>query len=430
MVEFRFILEKGSKRFTCPNCGKQEYKRYIDTLTGEYLPKMYGRCNREEKCGYHLNPYKDGYKPEKTPLFAPLVNETIQEQEKLQENIYIPPEALKNLQKTSYFDKCTFIKVLQGLYGYEKTLKAVLLYRLGATPGGAVCFPFIDTEGQITAIQEKIFNERLHTDKSAPYHTTWTHARLLNELKRQRINPPDWLEKYQKQEKKVRALFGAHLLSKYPNTPVALVEAPKTAIVGALEFGFPDEPGGCVWVAAGAKSWLRKEILKPLAGRTVVVYPDASEGGATWQEWKEKLKAYEKDLEGVKISVSELLENIPDEDKKAGVDLADYLLKDRFKEKEETKTEVRQIAEIIKFFGTVQLPDKEITLTPGVVITDLRLFVKSHIELLRASRITKATTPAAERLLKVKEKLETIKSNQHGRSLANKNFRPGTLGVS
>ncbi|MBK6544272.1 MAG: hypothetical protein IPG12_03180 [Saprospiraceae bacterium] len=31
--------------------------RYIDSETGNYLPEQFGRCDREIKCSYHLNPF-------------------------------------------------------------------------------------------------------------------------------------------------------------------------------------------------------------------------------------------------------------------------------------------------------------------------------------------------------------------------------------
>lgn len=61
MNKYRYILEKGTKKHRCPDCNKKTIVFYIDTESGDNLPEQYGRCDRESKCNYHLNPYTDGY---------------------------------------------------------------------------------------------------------------------------------------------------------------------------------------------------------------------------------------------------------------------------------------------------------------------------------------------------------------------------------
>ena len=61
MNEYRYILDKGNKKHYCPECNKKTYVHYIDTITGDYLPDQLGRCDRESKCTYHLNPYLTNY---------------------------------------------------------------------------------------------------------------------------------------------------------------------------------------------------------------------------------------------------------------------------------------------------------------------------------------------------------------------------------
>ena len=60
MNEYRYILEKGSRKHFCQSCKKKRFVRYIDTYSGEYLPEEYGRCDKGDG-HYFLNPYSDGY---------------------------------------------------------------------------------------------------------------------------------------------------------------------------------------------------------------------------------------------------------------------------------------------------------------------------------------------------------------------------------
>ena len=60
-TQHQYILDKSSKKYHCPQCNKKTFVLYIDTLTNEYLPEQYGRCDRESKCNYFLNPYNDDY---------------------------------------------------------------------------------------------------------------------------------------------------------------------------------------------------------------------------------------------------------------------------------------------------------------------------------------------------------------------------------
>lgn len=65
-----------------------------------------------------------------------------------------------------------------------------------------------------------------------------------------------------------QCLFGEHLLKKYPDKPVGMVEAEKTALIcSAL---MPQ----LVWVAVGGKGQLGDKV-EVLYGRTIVAFPDS-----------------------------------------------------------------------------------------------------------------------------------------------------------
>ena len=56
MTQYRYQLDKSSKKFHCPECGKKRFVKYIDNETGEYTDSHYGRCDRETSCTYNLSP--------------------------------------------------------------------------------------------------------------------------------------------------------------------------------------------------------------------------------------------------------------------------------------------------------------------------------------------------------------------------------------
>ena len=105
-------------------------------------------------------------------------------------------------------------------------------------------------------------------------------------------------------------LFGEHLLNRFPLNPIALVEAPKTAIYGTLYFGSPDIPKNLIWLAVYNESSFNFDKLKVLEGRDVFVFPDLSKDGSTFKKWQEKAKEYETRLPGTRFIFSDLLEQM------------------------------------------------------------------------------------------------------------------------
>ena len=52
MTQYKYHLDKSSKKFNCPQCDKKRFVKYIETETGHYADSQYGRCDRETSCGY------------------------------------------------------------------------------------------------------------------------------------------------------------------------------------------------------------------------------------------------------------------------------------------------------------------------------------------------------------------------------------------
>jgi len=464
-TEHRYIFEKGSKKFYCPDCTKKRFVRYIDIETGNYLPQQYGRCDRESNCGYFLNPYKDGYakaiweqeqgnkidwkpqppKPKKKPVNEP-------------KRAFIPVEVF-NRTREGYELNTFILNLLQRVpfpFEVQDIEKVISLYHLGTIQNGyrsgAITFPFIDVQGNIRAVQVKQFDEQNHTSG-----TDFLHSIIEKHNTRDNKPLPEWLEAYNKNETKVSCLFGEHLLSKHPYNPVALVEAPKTAIYGMLYFGFPEQATNLLWLAVYNLSSLNLIKCKALKGRNVYLFPDLSKDGKAFELWSKKAAEVQKRLQRSYFHVSGLLEQLaPQQDKEQGKDIADYLIKQDWRlfrkqdiketpqpepepvetlnrEKSEKSEALRKtffsrpqplpkieifkpknwnkdIAELESYFSNIELPIKPVKLNKFSTITDCSLFIKTHFATVKANNGKRTYLPYLNRLQELKQVL-TINSN-------------------
>jgi hypothetical protein len=323
-MSYRYTLEKykGSKtKYNCEHCnGKKTFTRYIDTQTGAHLPEKYGRCNSENSCGYHLNPYRDGYSKETykedKERMKPIVKP------KPVKNVEIPLEIFNASINPKFYQDNQFMKNIIVQLGESLALEKAKEYYVGTSKHwqGATVFWFIGSDNKPKAGQIKLFDESNHTVKYVDGEgvkkskTTFIHAVIYKNLKEEKKPIPQWLNDYYQVETKVSCLFGEHLLEKYPNKTIALVEAPKTAIIASAYYS------KYVWLATGSLSYLTEDRCKALQGRKVVLFPDLN----ALSKWEEKaLKSLSKCC---KYSVNDFLEkNAPKQDIEAGYDLADYL---------------------------------------------------------------------------------------------------------
>lgn len=325
--EYRYQLDKGSKKHYCPECGKRKLVRYVDNQTGEYLPQQYGRCDRESKCSYHLNPYADGYNRNISGAVIKHYPKTIRPL-KTKEIYYIPQEVL-NSTLQGYETNCFIQNLLNNApypFDREDVEKVIAQYYIGSIMEGyckgATTFPFIDRNNNVRAIQTKLFDKNNHTIKTSFLHSIFAYKyRQLDQTL------PTWLRQYESNDLKVSCLFGEHLLNKYPNNPIALVEAPKTAIYGTLYFGFPRAPTNLIWLAVYNLSSLNADKCKALENRSVFLFPDLSTGSKAFLLWTNRAKELSLKIKETRFVVSDFLEQFATEsDKAKGLDLADYLI--------------------------------------------------------------------------------------------------------
>ena len=454
----RYLFDKGSKKHLCPECSKKRFVRYMDTETNSYLPDQYGRCDRESKCSYHLNPYKSGYSKRiweqeqgrSTVNCKPYKPTFIKKQYITPKPLFIPVEVLK--QTLNNYEENQFIQnLLQNVpfpFSVTDIEKTISLYRLGTISNGyrtgANTFPFIDLNNNIRAIQVKQFDNENHTTG-----TDFLHSIIDKHHTRNNKPLPKWLEAYQTNEIKVSCLFGEQLLSKYPYNPVALVEAPKTAVYGSLYFGTPEKATNLIWLAVYNLSSLNLNKCKALKGRNVYLFPDLSKDGKAFELWSNKAEQIAKHLKGTSFKVSDILEQLaPQQDKDKGKDLADYLiqqdwrlfrkhdlkeepkpvktsisekgvkraapkttlflsLKDNQPIKEQPENWEQSISELETYFTGIVLPTKPFKLNQCCTITNTALFIESHFATVKRNKGNKVFLPYLNRLHKLKQQLST-----------------------
>jgi len=344
MGEYRYTLEKyngPASRYTCPNCGKKKvYSRYIDTQTGKHLPERFGRCNREDNCGYHLKPYKDSYANKKAfeRRFGRSKRIFPVTQRKPSEANYIPSEIRDKSLKG--YEANSLVTFLKGLVGEDIAQSLIQRFQIGTSHHwpGATVFWLIDEQDQVRGGQIALFDEDGHTMKASlaggekKRLTSWVHYALTANYHKRGKPIPEWLEGYSKNASKFPCLFGLPQLKLESATkPIAIVEAPKTAIIATAYL--PQY----IWLAVGAKTWLNSERLSAIRGRKVVLFPD----NGAYQEWSEKAQQLSS---LARFNVSDLLEQ---EGVEKGSDLADYLVKYPISAFQPTKQEIVKQEELI-----------------------------------------------------------------------------------
>ncbi len=241
--------------------------------------------------------------------------------------IYYIPEGLFK-QSIGNYDRNQFAKLLRHQFGEIEAHKLLKRFEIGTSNRwpGACIFWLKDECGRARSGQVVLFADDWHkahyTDRVGNKKVCISSVSYsMIHYYRQKDKPlPEWLDDYHNNAPRWPVLFGLQQLATAPlDQPVAIVEAPKTAVVCSAFM--PD----FIWLAAGALSYLNAERLLPLRGRVVMLFPDLSKDRKAFNQWSRVANDLNK--KGYHIEVSELLERLSnDEQKAAGLDLADFLL--------------------------------------------------------------------------------------------------------
>lgn len=270
----------------------------MDHATGVHLAEHVGKCDRVDKCGHHFTPsqhFAAGGELIKTEWAPPQLPPDLPGYRMSREDVRatMSRDASNNL-----------LKYLGTVLDCELVKRTAWEYCVGSwtAPGkllGSAVFWQVDRTGEVRTA--KLVQYDSHTGHRVKGAQHWTHALAGGVPEGFRLE---------------QCLFGEHLLDKYPDAPVGIVEAEKTALIARLYV--PD----VLWIATGGKDELKMSKLLPLAGRNVTLWPDLGEGFTNWS-------AKAPDLEPLfaSLKVVDLLDALAtDKERAEGLDLADYLL--------------------------------------------------------------------------------------------------------
>lgn len=341
--KYHLLKYKGrSSRLTCPQCGRKNcFAPYVDDNDNIVSPE-YGRCDHESSCGYCKYPpsetnvegYKTAYNKHQ---YRPVLRFALQPQQKEEAITVINTIPMDIVNRTVRVKPASdFLYFLRTVFNEETIMRLVEEYMIGVTKAGDAVFYQIDKEGRCRTGKVMKYNrETGHRIKDGSVKTpiTWVHSLLIQ----QGVLPKEWELK--------QCLFGEHLLQKYPDKTVCLVEAEKTAIICS---GFMPE---YVWVAVGGKSQLGDRV-EVLAGRTVLAIPDVDAQDA----WLEKIR----ERPHLNIQITDFLKKRATKaDLAKGADIADILIQWEFSRGEQVSEEDENpvLKELRRYFSSEYLDE-------------------------------------------------------------------------
>lgn len=252
MKAYKWQLLKGSVKDVCPSCGQKRFVPFVLSADNETRAGAeYGRCDREQECGYFRYPGGEVTEVEKPIEKPPLP-------------IFTFP--LYNKFSTMY-ENNSLLQAYKHLIDWDKLKAAFDMYKC-STAGYSIIYPQYDGEVVRTAKYIR-YDKTGHRMKD--WNVKWEHKIRYN------LSDPRRLE---------QCLFGQHLLKEYPDREVMIVEAEKTALLMSATDKNADKH---IWLACGGSQMLKGAInLNCLIGRIVTLIPD---DGQLWN-WQRTAAVY------------------------------------------------------------------------------------------------------------------------------------------
>ncbi|TXD45757.1 DUF6371 domain-containing protein, partial [Polaribacter sp. IC063] len=146
MKQYKYNLDKSTKKFVCPKCNKKTFVKLVEFKTGNYLSDEFGRCDRETNCRYHSTPkseFKNFYEVKYIAPAEPSLHDY---------NLVI--------QSGRNYKQNNFIQFLNSVFTIDEVKNAVSKYLIGTSKhwNGATIFWQIDENEKVRHGKVMLFN--------------------------------------------------------------------------------------------------------------------------------------------------------------------------------------------------------------------------------------------------------------------------------
>lgn len=301
--KYRFHLfnDGGRLKTRCPECGEKTFTPYVDDEGEVTFPPTVGICDRINSCGYHCPPREYFQQnSECKPKVSVRPREPKEEAPTLP-TLYLPDFLLEDTMQQ--YERNTLFQFLSTVMGETKCLELFRLYNVGTSKamGGSTVFWQVDIQGRIRTGKVMRYAPNGHRAKDGMPSMNWVHRLTKEEPKGVKFE---------------QCFFGEHLLNKYPEKTVIIVESEKSALVAA--YALPD----FLWLASGGcDGCLNAKASQALAGRKVKLMPDLD----MMDKWRKKAEMLREICESVEVMTT-LEDNATEEQRQRGCDIADFIL--------------------------------------------------------------------------------------------------------
>ena len=207
---YRFTLDTSSKKFKCPACGQKRFTKFIDTVTGDYADDIFGRCDREQKCGYFKAPKKDFESRDDLRAAQLRAIENLKAKEKLPAS-FVDLKYVKASLCFEALQRSNFFKAFEVMCGSENLLNACKKYIIGVSKYfGDISPAFWQIDADRNVRTAKIMKYDEHGKRDKTLEKSFSFAHNL-------IGVKDFNLK--------QVFFGSHLIPQFDN--IIIVESEK-----------------------------------------------------------------------------------------------------------------------------------------------------------------------------------------------------------